>query len=59
MDYLIVRQIVERWNLSERRMVQQFCMQGCTPGAQKFGTFWTIPFHTENWKIPLKPAGKQ
>ena len=33
MEYLTVRETAEKWNLSARR-VQQFCIQGRTPGAQ-------------------------
>lgn len=46
MKYLTVRETAEKWNISIR-MVQQFCMQGRIPGAQKFGKSWAIPAHAE------------
>lgn len=37
MEYLTVKETAEKWNLSDR-MVQQFCVQGRIPGAQKLIT---------------------
>ena len=51
MDYLTVREIAEKWNLSIR-MVQQFCTQGRIPGARKFGKFWAIPADAEKPRDP-------
>ena len=42
MEYLTVRETAEKWKLSVR-MVQQFCIDGRIPGAQKFGQAWAIP----------------
>ena len=42
MEYLTVRETARKWNLSDR-MVQQFCIAGRIPGAQKFGNSWAIP----------------
>ena len=46
MEYLTVREAAEKWNISPR-MVQQFCVTGRIPGAQKFGKSWAIPAATE------------
>ena len=42
MESLTVRQAAEKWGLSPRA-VQQLCIQGRIPGAQKFGKAWAIP----------------
>ena len=46
MKYLTVQETAEKWNISIW-MVQQFCVQGRIPGAQKFGKSWAIPAHAE------------
>ena len=51
MEYLTVRETAEKWNLSDR-MVQQFCMDGRIPGAQKFGKAWAIPAEAEKPQDP-------
>ena len=57
MEYLTVRETAEKWNLSDR-MVQQFCIQGRIPGAQKFGRSWAIPAGAEKPEDPRR-TGKQ
>ena len=42
MESLTVQQAAEKWGLSPRT-VQQLCIQGRIPGAQKFGKSWAIP----------------
>ena len=42
MESFTVRQAAEKWGLSPRT-VQQLCIQGRIPGAQKFGKAWAIP----------------
>lgn len=40
--YFSIREISEKWGVSERR-INQYCAQGRIPGAQKFGRSWAIP----------------
>ena len=51
MEYLTVRETAKKWNLSIR-MVQQFCIAGRIPGAQKFGNSWAIPADAEKPQDP-------
>ena len=51
MEYLTVRETARKWNLSDR-MVQQFCIAGRIPGAQKFGNSWAIPADAEKPRDP-------
>ena len=51
MEYLTVRETAENWGLSDR-MVQQFCIDGRIPGAQKFGKSWAIPAEAEKPQDP-------
>ena len=57
MEYLSVKETAEKWNLSDR-MVQQFCVQGRIPGAQKFGKSWAVPANAEKPKDPRKTQGQ-
>lgn len=57
MEYLTVKETAEKWNLSDR-MVQQFCVQGRIPGAQKFGKSWAVPANAEKPKDPRKLQGQ-
>ena len=40
--YLSIREAAEQWGVSERR-INQYCIEGRIPGAQKVGRAWTIP----------------
>lgn len=51
MEYLTVRETARKWDLSDR-MVQQFCIAGRIPGAQKFGNSWAIPADAEKPRDP-------
>ena len=51
MEYLTVRETAENWGLTDR-MVQQFCIDGRIPGAQKFGKSWAIPAEAEKPQDP-------
>ena len=51
MEYLTVRETAENWGLSDRT-VQQFCIDGRIPGAQKFGRSWAIPADAEKPQVP-------
>ena len=52
MEYLTVRETARKWDLSDR-MVQQFCIAGRIPGAQKFGNSWAIPADAEKPRTPV------
>ena len=40
--YFSIREAAEKWGVSERR-INQYCIEGRIPGAQKVGRAWTIP----------------
>lgn len=44
--WLSIREISYRWGISERR-VNQYCLQGRIPGAERFGRSWAIPEDAE------------
>jgi hypothetical protein len=52
MDYISVKQAVEKWGISERR-VQKLCETGRIPGVERFGFVWAIPKDAE------KPVDKR
>jgi len=41
-DYLTIKQVAERWNITPRR-IQKMCADGRISGAIKFGRDWAIP----------------
>lgn len=51
-DYVTIKEIAERWNISTRR-VQKMCSEGLIEGAVKFGRDWAIPQNAE------KPTDKR
>ena len=40
--YLSIREAAEKWGVSERR-IQQYCLNGRIPGAERFANAWVIP----------------
>ena len=50
--YLSIRETSYKWGVFERR-VNQYCTQGRSPGAERFGRSWAIPEHA------VKPADPQ
>ena len=46
MEYLTVREIAEKWGVSQR-MVQRLCVDGRISGARKFTRVWAIPADAE------------
>ena len=46
MEYLSIRQIGEKWDISRRR-VQILCTEGRIPGAMRVGSYWAIPADVE------------
>ncbi len=51
MRYLTIRQMAERWGVSERT-VSKLCSDGRVEGAEKFGSVWSIP---ETVQKPIDP----
>ena len=51
MEYLTVRETAQKWGLAPRT-VQQLCIAGRIPGAQKFGNSWAIPADAEKPRDP-------
>ncbi len=52
MDYMTTKQAAEKWQLSDRRVLQ-YCNDGRIEGAEKMGNTWLIPKNAE------KPADKR
>jgi len=46
MKFLTVKEVAEKWNLSERRL-QTMCNEGMIEGVRKFGNSWAIPADAE------------
>ncbi|WP_026489171.1 helix-turn-helix domain-containing protein [Butyrivibrio sp. XBB1001] len=46
MDYLTIKEVAQKWNLSERR-IQTMCKDGIIIGAMRFGHSWAIPIDAE------------
>lgn len=46
MEYLSVRQVAEKWEISRRR-VQTLCSEGRIPGAVRIGSYWAVPQDAE------------
>lgn len=42
MEYLTVKEIAEKWGISERRL-QTMCKEGIVDGSKRFGRSWAIP----------------
>lgn len=58
MKYSTVREMAEKWNISER-LVQKYCAQGRIKGARKFGASWGIPYNTEKPQDPRKKRSNE
>lgn len=46
MDFISVREVASKWEISERR-VQRLCEDGRIEGVQRFGRSWMIPKDAE------------
>lgn len=57
MEYLSVRQMAEKWDISRRR-VQTLCTKGRIPGAMRVGSYWAIPANAEKPKDERIRSGK-
>ena len=42
MEYLTVKEIAEKWGISERRL-QTMCKEGLVEGSKRVGRSWAIP----------------
>jgi excisionase family DNA binding protein len=46
MDYITTKEAAEKWNISDRRVLQ-YCNAGRIKGAVKMGNTWLIPKRAE------------
>lgn len=46
MDYITTKEAAEKWNISDRRVLQ-YCNAGRIEGAVKMGNTWLIPKSAE------------
>lgn len=46
MDYISTKEAAEKWNISDRRVLQ-YCNAGRIKGAVKMGNTWLIPKRAE------------
>ena len=46
MNYMTIKEAVEKWKISERR-IQELCVLDRVPGVTKFGRAWAIPVDAE------------
>ena len=58
MDYLTVKEIAQKWNISERR-VTKYCTEKRIPGANKRGLMWFIPADATKPNDPRKPQNNK
>ena len=57
MEYLSIKQISERWELSPRR-IQVLCANGRIDGAVRIGYAWAIPSNAEKPSDARIKSGK-
>lgn len=55
MDYMTTKQAAEKWQISDRRVLQ-YCNEGRIEGAEKMGNTWLIPKNAEK---PIDGRTKQ
>lgn len=55
--YLSIRGAAEKWGVSQRR-INQYCLEGRIPGAERFGGTWAIPENAEKPGDPRKRKGQ-
>jgi len=58
MEYIIVKQAAEKWDLKVRR-IQQLCEEGRIPGAVRPARDWLIPKDAEKPKDGRKKLGEK
>lgn len=57
MEYLSVRQIADKWQISRRR-VQTLCSEGRIHGAMRVGNYWVIPADADKPKDDRIKSGR-
>ena len=57
MDYITTKQAAEKWQISDRRVLQ-YCNDGRIGGAKKMGNTWLIPQNTEKPTDKRRKRGK-
>lgn len=57
MEYLSIKQMAEKWNLSARR-INVLCSEGRIEGAIKIGHYWAIPVNAEKPKDARIKSGR-
>lgn len=57
MEYLTVREVASKWNLSERRL-QTMCNEGQISGVKRFGKSWAIPSDAKKPEDKRVKSGK-
>ena len=57
MEYLSVREVSEKWNISRRR-IQILCAEDRIDGATRIGNMWVIPKGAEKPKDARIKSGK-
>lgn len=57
MEYLSVRQIAKKWDVSRRR-VQTLCTEGRIQGVIRVGSYWAIPVDAEKPKDERVKSGR-
>ena len=57
MEYLSIKQIAEKWDISARR-INVLCSEGRIEGAIKIGHYWVIPANAEKPKDARIKSGK-
>ena len=58
MDYITTKEAAEKWNISDRRVLQ-YCNAGRIEGAVKIGNTWLIPKDAEKPLDTRKKANKR
>ena len=57
MEYLSIRQVAEKWRLSDRR-INVLCSEGRIKGATKIGSYWAVPADAEKPRDERIRSGK-
>ena len=57
MEYLTVREVAMKWNLSERRL-QTMCNEGLILEVKRFGKSWAIPSDAKKPEDKRVKSGK-
>ncbi len=58
MDYMTTKQAAEKWQITDRRVLQ-YCNDGRIEGAEKMGHTWLIPKNAEKPADGRTKQGKE